>query len=147
MRRLVTVTLLLALVVPALPAVAGPETGEGPREGTVAAGAAESRPVGAIPTQADTDACNRHASAQVGPRDGGAEVLKDALLGGALTAGVGAAIGAIAGRGKGAGKGAAIGGLVGAVGGTLYGLNENRRNDEHYRIAYANCMRARGYAG
>lgn len=31
------------------------------------------------------------------------------------------------------------------VAGTLYGLNESRRNDERYRAAYASCMRARGY--
>jgi hypothetical protein len=37
--------------------------------------------------------------------------------------------------------------VVGAGGGTLYGLNENRRNDERYRDAYGACMRARGYAG
>ena len=33
----------------------------------------------------------------------------------------------------------------GAAGGTLYGLDTSRRNDEKYRAAYANCMRARGY--
>ena len=31
------------------------------------------------------------------------------------------------------------------VAGSLYGLNESRRNDEQYRAAYARCMRARGY--
>jgi len=36
---------------------------------------------------------------------------------------------------------------IGAVGGALYGLNENRRQDERYREAYARCLRARGYAG
>jgi hypothetical protein len=60
---------------------------------------------------------------------------------------VGAASGAIAGGGKGAGTGAAVGGLVGVGGGVLYGLNENRKNDERYRTAYAGCMRSRGYAG
>src|SRR5882672_7342504 len=53
----------------------------------------------------------------------------------------GGAGGAVAGGGKGAGKGAAIGGMVGAGGGTLYGLNENKQHDEHYRAAYSNCMR------
>jgi len=60
-------------------------------------------------------------------------------------AAVGAAGGAIADGGKGAGKGAAIGGVVGAGGGTLYGLNENRKQDQQYRAAYASCMRSRGY--
>jgi len=36
---------------------------------------------------------------------------------------------------------------IGAGGGALYGLNENRRQDERYREAYARCLRARGYAG
>jgi hypothetical protein len=44
-------------------------------------------------------------------------------------------------------KGAAIGGLVGAGGGTLYGLNEHKQHEEHYRKAYAACMRSRGYTG
>jgi hypothetical protein len=41
----------------------------------------------------------------------------------------------------------AIGGVVGAGGGTLYGLNENRRNDEKYRSAYSSCLQSRGYTG
>jgi cytoskeletal protein RodZ len=56
-----------------------------------------------------------------------AEILKDAIIGGAIGAGVGAAGGAIAGGGKGAGKGAAIGGIVGATAGTLYGINQTNR--------------------
>ena len=32
-----------------------------------------------------------------------------------------------------------------AGGGTLYGLDQSRRNDEKYRAAYSSCMRARGY--
>ena len=44
-------------------------------------------------------------------------------------------------------KGAAIGGLVGAGGGTLYGLNGHKQHEEHYRKAYAACMRSRGYTG
>lgn len=36
---------------------------------------------------------------------------------------------------------------VGAGGGTLYGLNENHKQDERYREAYARCMRTRGYTG
>jgi hypothetical protein len=30
---------------------------------------------------------------------------------------------------------------------SLYGLDENRKNDEHYRGAYAACMRTRGASG
>jgi hypothetical protein len=29
--------------------------------------------------------------------------------------------------------------------GALYGLDESRKNDDRYRLAYASCMRARGY--
>jgi hypothetical protein len=72
----------------------------------------------ALPTKEVVDACNRYAAAQVGESDKTTEVV----------------------------KGAAIGGVVGA-GGTLYGLNENRRNDEKYRDAYSSCLRSRGYTG
>jgi hypothetical protein len=99
----------------------------------------------ALPTQAAIDACNRQASAQVGPHDKTMEVVKDGAIGAAVGAAVGAAGGAIAGGGKGAGKGAAIGGIAGAGGGALYGLNENKKHDERYRDAYARCMRSRGY--
>ena len=101
----------------------------------------------AVPTQEIVDACNRYASAQVGETDKTKEVVKDAAIGAVIGAAVGAAGGAVAGGGKGAGKGAAIGGIVGAGGGTLYGLNENKKNDENYRTAYSSCMRSRGYAG
>ncbi|HEY7675783.1 MAG TPA: hypothetical protein VIG69_01835 [Candidatus Methylomirabilis sp.] len=110
-------------------------------------GGAEARPAPRVPTQADTAACNRTAGAHVGQRDQTWDVAKDAIIGGAATAGLGAAAGAIAGGGSGAGKGAAIGGLVGAVGGTLYGINENRQADAAYRAAYASCMRSRGFPG
>src|SRR5262249_25755026 len=99
--------------------------------------------VPAVPTQEVVDACNRYAAAQVGESDKTTEVVKDAAIGAA----VGAAGGAIAGGGKGAGKGAAIGGVVGVGGGTLYGLNENKKNDEKYRAAYSSCMHSRGYTG
>jgi hypothetical protein len=70
---------------------------------------------------------------------------KEIVIDGAIGAAVGAAGGAIVGGGSGAGKGAAIGGTLGAGGGALYGVNENRKNDTHYRDAYASCMRLRGY--
>jgi uncharacterized protein YcfJ len=103
--------------------------------------------VPAVPTQEVVDACNRYATDQVGEQDKTKEVVKDAAIGAVVGAAVGAAGGAVAGGGKGAGKGAAIGGIVGAGGGTLYGLNENKKNDERYRGAYSSCMRSRGYAG
>jgi len=103
--------------------------------------------VPAMPTQQAVAACNEYAAAQTGQHDKTMEVVKDAAVGAVVGAAVGAAGGAIAGGGKGAGKGAAIGGIVGAGGGTLYGLNENKKNDERYREAYARCLRSRGYAG
>jgi len=101
----------------------------------------------AIPTKEVVDACNRYAAAQVGESDKTTEVVKDAAIGAVVGAAVGAAGGAVAGGGKGAGKGAAIGGVVGAGGGTLYGLNENKRNDDKYRAAYSSCLQSRGYTG
>jgi len=101
----------------------------------------------AVPTQEVVDACNRYASAQVGEGDKTKEVVKDAAIGAVVGAAVGAAGGAIAGGGKGAGKGAAIGGVLGVGGGTLYGLNENKKNDEKYKEAYSSCMHSRGYTG
>ena len=101
----------------------------------------------AVPTREVVDACNRYAAAQVGESDKTTEVVKDAAIGAVVGAAVGAAGGAVAGGGKGAGKGAAIGGVVGAGGGTLYGLNENKRNDEKYRAAYSSCLQSRGYTG
>src|SRR6266540_2576930 len=78
-----------------------------------------------VPTQEVVDACNRYAASQVGEQNKTQEVVKDAALGAVV--------------------GAAIGGMVGAGGGTLYGLNENKQHDEHYRASYASCMRSRGY--
>jgi len=48
--------------------------------------------------------------------------------------------------GSGAGKSAVIGGVLGAGGGALFDVNENRKPDERYRVAYASCMRSCGYA-
>jgi hypothetical protein len=105
------------------------------------------QPASAVPPKATIDACNRYAANRPTQKDKTLEVVKDGAIGGAIGAAVGAASGAIAGGGKGAGTGAAIGGLVGVGGGALYGLNENKKNDERYRHAYASCMRARGYGG
>ena len=103
-----------------------------------------------VPPQEAINSCNHQAAAQAGnaPREGTDKALdlgKDAGIGALGGAAVGAAGGAIAGGGKGAGKGALIGGLVGAGGGTLYGIWDNKKNDERFREAYASCMRARGY--
>ena len=98
----------------------------------------------ATPSQSTIDDCNRQAAGQ--QHDKTMEVVKDAAIGAVVGAAVGAAGGAIADGGKGAGKGAAIGGVVGAGGGTLYGLNENKKQDERYRAAYATCMRGKGYS-
>jgi uncharacterized membrane protein len=100
-----------------------------------------------MPTQTAIDSCNQYAAQQVGQRDKTMEVVKDTAVGAVVGAAVGAAGGAIADGGKSAGKGAAIGGVVGAGAGTLYGLNENKKNDQRYREAYAACMRSRGHAG
>lgn len=98
----------------------------------------------AQPSQAVVEACNRYANDQVTSKT--TEVVKDAGIGAVIGAAVGAVGGAIADGGKGAGKGAAIGGIVGATGGTLYGVNENKANDEKYKAAYAGCMHSKGYS-
>ncbi len=100
-----------------------------------------------VPSHSVVAACNRYAQRHAGQRDKTAEVVKDSVVGAVVGGAVGAAGGAIADGGRGAGTGAAIGGLVGAGGGALYGVNENRKHDAHYRSAYAACLRARGYKG
>jgi len=102
-------------------------------------------PVSTMPSQAAIDACNQQAAAQSSGTSKTIEVVKDGAIGAAIGAVVGAAGGAIVDGGSGAGKGAAIGGLLGAGGGALYGVNENRKNDQRYRDAYAGCLRSRGY--
>lgn len=107
------------------------------------------RTASGVPPQSVTQACNQYAARQTGPQpttqDKVIDVAKDAAIGAVGGAAVGALGGAIAGGGKGAGKGAAIGGVAGAGAGTLYGIYQNRQNDEKYRTAYAGCMRSRGY--
>jgi hypothetical protein len=70
----------------------------------------------AIPAEA-VQACNQRAADEVGEPERAEDAVRDSARGGV----------------------AAVGG------GTLYGLNESRRDDEKYRAAYASCMRARGY--
>ncbi len=100
-----------------------------------------------LPSQATIDACNQQAAAQSSQRSKTKEIVIDGAIGAVAGAVLGAAGGAIADGGSGAGKGAAIGGILGAGGGALYGVNENRKNDAHYRDVYASCMRSRGYTG
>lgn len=112
--------------------------------------ATASRPASGVPSKAVTDACNQYAARQAGSApatttDKAIDIAKDAAVGAVGGAAVGALGGAIAGGGKGAGKGAAIGGVAGLGAGTLYGIYQNRQNDEAYRNAYAGCMRSRGY--
>ena len=102
-------------------------------------------PQPATPPDSLVQECNRYAASQAPKRSNTGEVVKDSFLGGLGGAALGAGIGAIAGGGRGAGQGAAIGGGVGVLGGALYGINDNNKNDEAYRTAYASCMRARGY--
>jgi hypothetical protein len=83
-----------------------------------AAPIARSVPVAvAVPTAEAVQDCNRRASDEAGDQDRREEVVKNVTSGGAAA----------------------------ADGGTLYGLDGSRQNDEKYRAAYANCMRARGY--
>jgi hypothetical protein len=109
--------------------------------------ASQPQPAPRLSLQAAVETCNRYAANASAHRDKTVEVVKDGAIGGAIGAAVGAAGGAIASGGEGAGKGAGIGGLVGIGGGVLYGLNENKKHDEHYRRAYAGCMRSHGHAG
>jgi hypothetical protein len=112
--------------------------------------ATETRP--ARPSKDDIAACNRHAANSAGgvPKQGKdkyVDVAKDAGIGALGGAAVGALGGAAVKGGSGAGKGALIGGALGAGGGTLYGIYDNKKNDENYRAAYGSCMQARGYTG
>ena len=104
------------------------------------------QPVSSTPPRASIEACHQQAE-QASQRDKTVEVVKDGAIGAIGGAAGGAAGGAIADGGRGAGKGAAIGGIVGAGVGSLYGLNENGKQDQRYRDAYAKCMHARGHAG
>jgi len=116
-----------------------------PAPAPVAAPQAAPAPVSTMPSQAAIEAWNQQAEAQSSGTSKTVEVVKDGAIGAAIGAVVGAAGGAIVDGGSGAGKGAAIGGLLGAGGGALYGVNENRKNDQRYRDAYAGCLRSRGY--
>ena len=123
-------------VPPAVPPAAAPQA-------PAAQAPVPHRHVGARPSTADIEDCNRYAASA---HDRTTDTVKDALIGGAAGAGLGAAGGAIAGGGSGAGKGAGIGALVGATAGTLFGLNDTNQRDNRTAAAYRACMRRRGYS-
>jgi hypothetical protein len=138
--------------------VTPPTTAPSTAPAAVAQAPAQAPPAGneaprpATPTREDINACNRQAANQAGgvPREGKdkyIDVAKDAGIGALGGAAVGALGGAAVKGGKGAGKGALIGGALGAGGGTLYGIWDNKKDDERFRTAYGSCMKARGYAG
>jgi hypothetical protein len=77
-----------------------------------------------IPDTTDVNACNQFAKAQAG--DKAIEVVKDG--------------------GSGAGKGAAINGMVAGTAGTLFGLDDTKKNDARYVEAYRACMKGRGFS-
>lgn len=124
-----------------------------PAPGAVAQTPAPTAPTPpARPSKDDIAACNRHAANSAGgvPKQGKdkyVDVAEDAGIGALGGAAVGALGGAAVKGGSGAGKGALIGGALGAGGGTLYGIYDNKKNDETYRAAYGSCMKARGYTG
>jgi hypothetical protein len=122
----------------------GPKEGTTPASSSSATARRAAEPIARTPSQADVDACNQYAKAQAGNK--AIEVVKDGASGAVAGATVGAAGGAIADGGTGAGKGAAIGGIVGATAGTLYGLNETKKNDARYVEAYRACMKGRGFS-
>ncbi|HTK91384.1 MAG TPA: hypothetical protein VL948_14150 [Verrucomicrobiae bacterium] len=99
----------------------GPREGGAPQPasapGRVASGAGNPEP-------GDVSACNQYAKAQAG--DKAIEVVKDG--------------------GPGAGKGAAIGGMVAGTEGTLFGLDDAKKNDARYVEAYRACMKGRGFS-
>jgi hypothetical protein len=83
--------------------------------------ASSHRVVAQSPAPADVEACNQYAKAQAG--DKAIEVVKE-----------------------GAGKGAVNGGMVSAAAGTLYGIDERKKNDARYVEAYRACMKGRGFS-
>lgn len=120
--KVATITLLLVFAVALMAALGVANWGAGPRPETPKAaiggkGVSPRARPAAVPTAADIEACNNHAKSQAGDKT--TEVVKDAV----------------------------IGGVVGVTAGTLYGLNEAKKNDVRYQEAHRQCMRARGYVG
>ena len=105
--------------------VAGWGARSNPAASSSSAAGERAAPLGSgIPAQADVDACNQLAKAQAG--DKAIEVVKDGPAG--------------------PGKGVASGGMVGPTAGTVYGLNDTKKNDARYVEAYRACMKGRGFS-
>ena len=99
--------------------------------------------------QQDDIACRQFAFSQTGgvsaAQAGTNAAVGSAVLGTALGAGVGAALGSVGGA---AGAGAAIGGATGLLAGTSIGAGNAQVSaaamQQHFDMAYAQCMIARG---
>jgi hypothetical protein len=99
--------------------------------------------------QQDDMTCRQFAFSQTGgmsaAQAGNNAAVGSAVLGTALGAGVGAALGAVGGA---AGAGAAIGGATGLLAGSAIGAGNAQASaagiQQHYDVAYAQCMAAHG---
>jgi OmpA family protein len=93
--------------------------------------------------------CRQYASGQTGGRSPGQAAAQSAIAHAAIGTGIGAAAGALVGSASGhAGGGAAIGAGTGLLAGSLLGAASGRRatasTQNHYNIAYTQCMAANG---
>ncbi|HEY8098179.1 MAG TPA: glycine zipper family protein [Methylobacter sp.] len=93
----------------------------------------------------DDAVCQQYASFQVG----GTSANQAAVNSGVTSAAVGTALGAAAGAALGGGRGAAIGAGTGLVGGSLVGTGAAGSSlyatQDHYDVAYIQCMYAKGH--
>lgn len=93
----------------------------------------------------DDVVCQQYASFQVG----GTTANQAAVNSGVTSAAVGTALGAAAGAALGGGRGAAIGAGTGLVGGSLVGTgaagSSMSATQDHYDVAYIQCMYAKGH--
>ena len=91
---------------------------------------------------ADQSVCTGYASQQV---YGQSQLANNQAVGGAVLGTVlGAGLGAAAGGGAGAAIGAASGAVAGTALGAGYSADSNYSIQQHYNIAYAQCMAAKG---
>jgi len=93
----------------------------------------------------DDVVCQQYASFQMG----GTTANQAAVSSGVTSAVVGTALGAAAGAALGGGRGAAIGAGTGLVGGSLVGTeaagSSMYATQDHYDVAYIQCMYAKGH--
>ncbi len=93
----------------------------------------------------DDAICQQYAFSQVG----GTTANQAAVNSGVTSAAVGTALGAAAGAAIGGGRGAAIGAGSGLVGGSLVGTgaagSSMYATQDHYDVAYIQCMYAKGH--